>query len=97
MRSDLVFNGAIYVSNRYQLVRLLSTATRALHRPGARIQDTMNDALVRFGQANPVAYMNLGHKPMDAMGRRRKQHSSWDSEAALELERIVGEQPIRIF
>jgi hypothetical protein len=96
MRSDLVFQGAVYVTNRYQLVRLLSIATRALHRPGARIQDTMNDALARFGQANPIAFLHTGKRPTTVAGRRRKPHSSWNPEAILELERIVGEQPISI-
>ena len=55
MRSELVFRAMTHVSNRFLLVKLASTATRALHRPNSRIQETMNDVFVRFSQANPMA------------------------------------------
>jgi hypothetical protein len=45
MRSELVFHALRGTSNRYLLVRLVSKATRLLHRPNTRIQDTTNDAL----------------------------------------------------
>jgi len=55
MRSELVFNAIAYVSNRFLLTKLASKATRKLHRPNSRIQDTTNDALVRLSRANPIA------------------------------------------
>jgi hypothetical protein len=55
MRSKLIFGAMTQVSNRFLLVRLASTATRALHRPNSRIQETMNDVFVRFSHANPIA------------------------------------------
>jgi len=55
MRSDLVFGATAHVPNRYQLTKLVSVATRALHRPGTRIQDTMNDVLVRFSRSSAIA------------------------------------------
>ena len=55
MRSDLVFGAMTHVSNRFQLTRLAAKATRKLHRPNTRIQETMNDVLIRFTQANPMA------------------------------------------
>jgi hypothetical protein len=55
MRSDLVFDAIKYVSNRFLLARLLAKTTREFHIPGARIEDTTNDALMRCGCANPVA------------------------------------------
>lgn len=55
MRSDLVFDAAIHIPNRFLLVRALAKAARELHKPGARIQDTTNDVLVRFARANPIA------------------------------------------
>ena len=55
MRSELVFGAMANVSNRYLLVKLASTATRKLHRPHTRIQDTMNDTFARFSHANPLA------------------------------------------
>ena len=55
MRSDLVFGALIHVPNRYLLCQLASKAARKLHRPGARMQSTANDMLVRFSLANPSA------------------------------------------
>lgn len=55
MRSDLVFGAMTHVSNRFLLARLAATATRKLHRPNTRIQETMNDVLRRFCQVNPNA------------------------------------------
>jgi hypothetical protein len=53
MRSDLVFGALAHVSNRYQLCQLASKATRMLHRPNTRVQDTANDVLARFHTINP--------------------------------------------
>jgi hypothetical protein len=55
MRSDLVFKALSQVSNRYQLCQLASKATRKLHKPNTRLQDTTNEVLVRFESANPGA------------------------------------------
>ena len=52
MRSDLIYNSLRPVRNRYLLCQLVSKATRKFHKPNTRIQDTMNDVLVRVGQAN---------------------------------------------
>ncbi len=53
MRSDLVFGALSHVSNRYQLCQLASNATRKLHKPNTRLQDTTNDVLCRFQSSNP--------------------------------------------
>jgi len=53
MRSDLVFGALSHVSNRYQLCQLASKATRKLHKPNTRLQDTTNEVLGRFQYANP--------------------------------------------
>lgn len=55
MRSDLVFGALSHVSNRYQLCQLASKATRKLHKPNTRLQDTTNEVLVRFHSSNPSA------------------------------------------
>ena len=55
MRSDLVFGAMTHVSNRFLLVKLAASATRKLHRPNTRIQETMNEVLIRFSQFNPNA------------------------------------------
>jgi hypothetical protein len=53
MRSDLVFGALSHVSNRYQLCQLASKATRKLHKPSTRLQDTTNEVLGRFQTTNP--------------------------------------------
>lgn len=53
MRSDLVFGALSHVSNRYQLCQLASKATRKLHKPNTRLQDTTNEVLDRFHVTNP--------------------------------------------
>jgi len=53
MRSDLVFGALSHVSNRYQLCQLASKATRKLHKPNTRLQDTTNEVLGRFHVSNP--------------------------------------------
>jgi hypothetical protein len=54
MRSDLIYDALDTVRNRYLLCQLLSKATRKFHKPNTRVQETMNDVLVRVGNANEV-------------------------------------------
>ena len=54
MRSDLVFGALTHVSNRYQLCQLASKATRKLHKPSTRLQDTTNEVLAHFRVDNPM-------------------------------------------
>jgi hypothetical protein len=54
MRSELVFGAMAHISNRYLLTKLASKATRRLHRPNTRVQDTANDVFVRFSRSNPI-------------------------------------------
>lgn len=55
MRSDLVFGALSKVKNRYQLCQLASKATRKLHKPNTRLQDTANEVLARFRTTQPAA------------------------------------------
>jgi hypothetical protein len=55
MRSDLIFGALAHLENRYELCQLASKATRKLHKPNTRLQDTTNDVLTRFQQNNPAA------------------------------------------
>jgi hypothetical protein len=57
MRSDLIFGALAHVKNRYQLCQLASKATRKLHKPNTRLQDTTNEVLTRFHDNNPAAVM----------------------------------------
>ncbi len=55
MRSDLIFGALAHVTNRYTLCQLASKATRKLHKPNTRLQDTTNEVLVRFHHESPAA------------------------------------------
>jgi hypothetical protein len=63
MRSELVFGATAYVSNRFLLTMLAAKATRKLHRPNTRIQETANEVLIRFSRSNPIA----GARPIRQM------------------------------
>ncbi|RZU42179.1 hypothetical protein BDD14_3726 [Edaphobacter modestus] len=54
MRSDLIFSAMTHVSNRFLLTKLAARATRKLHRPNTRIQDTTNDVFMYFSRSNPI-------------------------------------------
>ena len=72
MRSDLVFGALSHVSNRYQLCQLASKATRKLHKPTTRLQDTTNEVLSRFHTADPVAEGTF--TPFDAPVQNKAQN-----------------------
>jgi hypothetical protein len=56
MRSDLIFGALTHVSNRYELCQLASKATRKLHKPNTRLQDTTNEVLDRFRETVPMSH-----------------------------------------
>jgi hypothetical protein len=53
MRSDLIFCAVTRVTNRYQLCRLAAEATRKLHKPNTRTQDTTNNVLILMRDRAP--------------------------------------------
>lgn len=71
MRSDLVFGALSHVSNRYQLCQLVSKATRKLHKPNTRLQDTTNEVLVRFHTNSPEAAAPVEAPAAQPVERRR--------------------------
>ena len=71
MRSDLVFGALSHVSNRYQLCQLASKATRKLHKPNTRLQDTTNEVLGRFHTTNPGSLMSQNAQASEHLERRR--------------------------
>jgi hypothetical protein len=71
MRSDLVFGALSQVSNRYQLCQLASKATRKLHKPNTRLQDTTNEVLVRFHTNNPGSASPVAAPAVQPLERRR--------------------------
>ena len=71
MRSDLIYDALDTVRNRYLLCQLISKATRKFHKPNTRVQETMNDVLVRVGKApEPDSVIELPH-PQVAEPQRR--------------------------
>jgi len=60
MRSDLIFGALAHVRNRYELCQLAAKATRKLHKPTTRLQDTANEVLVRFHENNPMNPASVG-------------------------------------
>ena len=71
MRSDLVFGALSHVSNRYQLCQLASKATRKLHKPTTRLQDTTNEVLVRFHTINPGSVVPVNEATAQKVETRR--------------------------
>jgi hypothetical protein len=69
MRADLTLMALDSGSNRYLLIRLIAKATRKLHRPKTRLQDTMNDAFQRFGCSNPRAASRAAEAASNSDGR----------------------------
>ncbi len=70
MRSQLIFGALTHVRNRYELCQLASKAARKLHKPTTRLQDTMNDVLVRFRKANPMGEQALPVEQIRKQERR---------------------------
>jgi hypothetical protein len=71
MRSDLVFGALSQVSNRYQLCQLASKATRKLHKPNTRLQDTANEVFARFHTTNPGSLSPLESDTAQPVEARR--------------------------
>ena len=69
MRADLTFMALGYEPNRYLLARLIAKATRKLHRPNTRVQDTMNDVFERFGCSKPRADRRTAEAAGSSEGR----------------------------
>ena len=63
MRSELVQAVLNRESNCYALCHLLAKATRSLHRPNTRVQDTMNGALQLLAQEQPQTKSRIIEMP----------------------------------
>lgn len=73
MRSDLIYGALGTVGNRYTLCQLVSKATRKFHKPNTRVQETMNEVLVRFGRL---------HNQERVMARPQKFVAEFERQAA---------------
>lgn len=71
MRSDLIFGALTHVNNRYQLCQLASKATRKLHKPNTRLQDTTNDVLERFKDTVPMGELQDAPEQEESFTERR--------------------------
>jgi hypothetical protein len=71
MRSDIVFGALAHVENRYTLCQLASKATRKLHKPTTRIEDTTNEVLVRFHHESPAAAPSVTPEASQIQEQRR--------------------------
>jgi hypothetical protein len=70
MRSDLIFGALTHVKNRYELCQLASKATRKLHKPNTRLQDTTNEVLDRFKDSSPVG---IGETPVEKVSVQERR------------------------
>ncbi len=71
MRSDLIFGALTHVNNRYQLCQLASKATRKLHKPNTRLQDTTNEVLDRFKDSIPMGVVG-SEEPVETVATVRR-------------------------
>jgi hypothetical protein len=71
MRSDLIFGALTHVNNRYQLCQLASKATRKLHKPNTRLQDTTNEVLDRFKDTTPMGMTGID-EPVETVATVRR-------------------------
>jgi hypothetical protein len=71
MRSDLIFGALTHVNNRYELCQLASKATRKLHKPNTRLQDTTNEVLDRFKDTVPMSVSVASVGSDDVQSQRR--------------------------
>jgi hypothetical protein len=72
MRSDLIFGALTHVNNRYQLCQLASKATRKLHKPNTRLQDTTNDVLERFKDTVPMGDAQMESESIETFATERR-------------------------
>lgn len=54
MRSTLVFDAATKIANRFLLASTVMRATRKLHIPSTRTEDTVNKVFSSVAEGNPV-------------------------------------------
>jgi hypothetical protein len=96
MRSQLIFGAMTFVPNRYLLTKLAAKATRKLHRPGARIADTINLTCVRFSEANPMAVEPFPSSGSDVAAPLQPEISPFAESAELQLREHPASSAERI-
>jgi hypothetical protein len=71
MRSEAVYRANGIIRERYRLCKALAMATRKLHVPSRRIEDTINAALAGVGQGNMAEVLSILLLTMNARHRPR--------------------------
>ena len=102
MRSELVFKAMADVPNRFLLTKVVAKATRQMHVPGSRIQNTTNDILARFGRSNPLEGLQPIDQPtirvrtskpdpiITCLAEQSTPVAVRDSKAVVEAARVLG-------
>ncbi len=78
MRSELVFAATAHVTNRYLLTSIASKATRMLHRPNSRLEDTSNDVFRLFGH-DDLTFISPASRlrgPVSLLSKTHEHHLS---------------------
>lgn len=85
MRSELVFGAMKYVQNRFLLTKGVAKATRKLHRPNTRIEETMDEVFIRFSRVNPITEVQGSGTPPS----RRAKRADMDSKHVQQGELVA--------
>ena len=93
MRSDHVFDAMEKVSNRFLLAKVLAKATRKFHKPAARIEETINDVLVRCASDNPIANGNADRISTPVGSRRSRPYPAVVHRAGTFTDLPLDETP----
>lgn len=70
MRDELVFKASVCIPNRYRLCRMVALASRKLHRPMNRMEDTVNTALRYVNRSCSTSFLPKTIIPTYASGLR---------------------------
>ncbi len=71
MRSEVVYRANRKIEDRYQLCKACAIATRKLHVPSCRIQDTINAVLAGIGEKNKKKVVPILLLTMNVRYRQR--------------------------
>lgn len=63
MRTEKVFLAIGVTGNRYEVCHLTSKGVHVVHKPGERMQDSINQVLGMLSRAAPVVQQRLSYDP----------------------------------
>jgi hypothetical protein len=86
VRSDLVFTANSRVSNRFLLCHFVRLATKAFHKDGVAVHETINRVLTTMGQQQPALSPNPKGAKYDAADFGRSELADLEiARSALKL------------